>query len=276
VQDQTRTDTEQELNEVKTRSQVVLKATTGVLVALVAAGGIWSLVTTPETNPWVLRLYVFALIMAGLGCAAGLAVNWEAVVTRWQAVLDRMRFLLIAQIITLSVVALSLVAGAALLFWGEPPPIDPAKLEPTLTASAQAPRHQDCAGNWFTYEPENVIDGQDDTAWRIPGEGEGEWIALRYPRPVKVSAIGIIPGHDKIDSECGIDRFFSLHVVHEVFIEFSDGTAVPKRFDRNRSKQWLHLDSPKATTSVRVEIKRTYPPGDDSVDETAISEIEIR
>jgi hypothetical protein len=127
VQDQTRTDTEQELNEVKTRSQVVLKATTGVLVALVAAGGIWSLVTTPETNPWVLRLYVFALIMAGLGCAAGLAVNWEAVVTRWQAVLDRMRFLLIAQIITLSVVALSLVAGAALLFWGEPPPVDPAK-----------------------------------------------------------------------------------------------------------------------------------------------------
>jgi hypothetical protein len=70
--------------------------------------------------------------------------------------------------------------------------------------------------------------------------------------------------------------FFSLHVVHEVFIEFSDGTAVPKRFDRNRSKQWLHLDSPKATTSVRVEIKSTYPPGDDSVDETAVSEIEIR
>jgi hypothetical protein len=49
---------------------------------------------------------------------------------------------------------------------------------------------------------------KDTPLGRLPGEGEGEWIALRYPRPVKVSAIGIIPGHDKIDSECGIDRFF--------------------------------------------------------------------
>ena len=159
-------------------------------------------------------------------------------------------------------------------------PEDPFKMIPTVTASAQVSKHQDCEGDWFTYEPEKAIDGKDVTTWRVPGDGQGSWIELDYTRPVKVSTIGIIPGHDKINNVCDIDSFTSLHVVRQVSIEFSDGTDQSKQFDRNRSMQWVRLDRPKTTESVRIKIKDTYPQrprrGNDEINETAISEIEIR
>lgn len=100
-------------------------------------------------------------------------------------------------------------------------------------------------------------------------------------------AVGIIPGHDKIDTsdpDVGdTDRFYQLYVVRQARIEFSDGTAVEEDYERDRSMQWAYPDSPKTTKSVRIEIQATYPPGNNpngqsypyTVPETAISEIEI-
>jgi hypothetical protein len=147
---------------------------------------------------------------------------------------------------------------------------------PTVEASAQAPPHQDAAGTWFHYDPENAIDGVDDTAWRVPKDGEGESIVLEYAAPVKVSEIGVISGHDKVDPLSGTDRFYQLYVVRRASIEFSDGTVKEKRFDRDRDMQWLPLNPPEVTKRVRIEIKDTYPPGDNPIYETAISEIEVR
>ena len=163
-----------------------------------------------------------------------------------------------------------------------PPPGDPSKMEPIVDASGHADTHLDCEGNPFTYEPEKTVDGKDKTAWRVPWNSEDEWIQLDYTRPVAVSAIGIIPGHDKIDATCepDIDRFYQLYVVRRVVITFSDENKTVKdaQFDHDRRLQFVRLDSPITTKSVRIEIIDAYPPTSDQepVHEIAISEIEVR
>ena len=72
--------------------------------------------------------------------------------------------------------------------------------------------------------------------------------------------------------------------MRQASLEFSKGTPEEAEFDRNRSMQWVRFDTPKVTKSIRIRIIDTYPPGDHPdgeeypflVDETAISEIEVR
>jgi hypothetical protein len=75
------------------------------------------------------------------------------------------------------------------------------------------------------------VDGDDDATWRVEGYGEGELIQLKYADPVKVSEVGIIPGHGKVDFTDGTDRFYQPYVVRQASIEFSDGTMREKRFN---------------------------------------------
>jgi len=149
---------------------------------------------------------------------------------------------------------------------------------PDATASDYVDKHQNDKGRWFTYEPEKAIDGNPETAWRVAGDGEGEWIKLEYIRPIKVSAVGIIPGHAKIDQVSGDDRFKQLHVVRRASIVFSNETVEKAEFKRERSIQITRLDSPVVTKWVRIEIQETYPSGNAPypIPETAISEIEVQ
>ena len=264
----------QTIDDIQKRSAMVFKITVAVLTVLL--GGGLSLITSLTSDIRALILYGAAMLVGGLGALGGALINWRTVLTR-------VRLLYYSQLVALFGLVGFLLGSAAFLFIGPPPPSPSAEdvEPPTAAASGQAPAHQDAAGNFFTYEPEKAIDGVDDTAWRVSGNGSGEWIRLDYPREVKVSEVGIIPGHDKVDPVSGVDRFTQLYVVRRASIEFSDGTIKEKRFDRDRDLQWLRLDSPEITKTLRIEIKDTYPPtdppGDDEpVDETAISEIKVR
>jgi hypothetical protein len=240
--------------------------TSAIFVGLLGYGALL-LGTIAPGDARIKNLYILSVVAAGVGTLIGALLN-----------LRKAKVLFYGQVAALIALGFCMVALVGLIaFGGEPPVPVPDAPKPNATASAHVDKHQDCEGNWFTYEPDKAIDGQDATTWRVPGDGQGSWIKLDYTRPVKVNAIGIIPGHDKINNFCGIDSFSSLHVVRQVVIEFSDGTVEPKQFDRDRSMQWLQLDSPKTTEWVRIEIRDTYPPeADDAVDETAISEIEIK
>ena len=89
-----------------------------------------------------------------------------------------------------------------------PPPGKPGDEKPTITASeSKAGSWPDDLGNYFTYEPEKAMDGQEDTAWRVPGDSKQQWIQLDHTSPVEVHTVGIIVGHDKIDPGSGTDRF---------------------------------------------------------------------
>jgi hypothetical protein len=267
-----RTPKDQEaIDKVQKESAIVFKITVAVL-GFVLGGGLLGLVTDPTADRRLFILYFGAVLVGAIGAFVGALVNWRAVLTR-------VRLLYYSQLIALVGLVGCLLGTVAFLFAGPPPPTPSAVEEdPTVEASAEAPPHQDDAGNWFYYEPKNAIDGVDDTAWRVPKDGKGDWIELEYAAPVKVSEVGVIPGHDKVDLESGADRFYQLYVVRRASIEFSDGTVKEKRFDRDKDMQWLQLNPPEVTRKVRIEIKDTYPPGGNPypVYETAISEIEVR
>lgn len=153
----------------------------------------------------------------------------------------------------------------------------------SVTASSTTPPAPDAAGNMISYDPENVVDGQNSTAWNVDGDGVGQSITLNYDKPVTVDRIGIIPGYDKVDPTDGTHRFYQLYVIKKAQIDLSDGTSVKASFSRDPSMQFT--DVPNTTTdSVKVTILDTYPPGNSPYGDNypyllykaAISEISVK
>lgn len=140
-----------------------------------------------------------------------------------------------------------------------------------VTALSVAPPGVDAAGRQVTYVPENLTDGDPTTAWRTPGDGEGELILLELTAPARVQRIGLIPGYAKIDPTDGTDRFSENRIVTAVHYRFDDGTAVRASFNRQPSLQFETVDV--VTRTVTVEIASTTAHG--GRDFTPISEIEI-
>ncbi len=154
-------------------------------------------------------------------------------------------------------------------------------LEAVSTSDTAVPDH-DAGGRVITFEPDNLVDKKPETAWQVAGNGKGEWILMEYERPIKITRIGFIPGYTKVDPVDGTDGFYQNYVVRKVRIEFSDGFSETAKFDRAPAKQYVDVPNIE-TSSVRITVLDTYPPGDDPsggtykelFGKTAISEIEV-
>src|SRR3546814_11799077 len=57
----------------------------------------------------------------------------------------------------------------------------------------------DLAGNPVTYPVENVLDGNPETAYRMPGAAQGSSITLALPSEASVLEVGVINGYAKTD-----------------------------------------------------------------------------
>jgi hypothetical protein len=134
----------------------------------------------------------------------------------------------------------------------------------------------------ISYDPQNVVDGQNSTAWNVNKNGAGQSITLYYDKPVVVNRIGIIPGYDKVDPTDGTHRFYQLYVIKMARIEFSNGRSVVASFSRDPSMQYTNV--PTTTTNwVKITILETYPPGNSPfgddypylLHKAAISEISV-
>lgn len=145
-----------------------------------------------------------------------------------------------------------------------------------VRASASAPPSQDSLGSTTTFEPTNAIDSQPETAWRVAGDGRGQWIELSFSRPVEVRQVQILPGYAKIDPSNGVDRFAQNRRVQRVRLEFSDGSNVEAEFADIPELQAVPV-SVAQTTFVRIVILATIPPRlADGREFTPISEIVVR
>jgi hypothetical protein len=206
----------EEVDVIQERSQKLFAGTLTIL-GLLFGGGLLSLVTGSKlvVDRNVIILYVAAVIMGVVAGIAGMAaINWESMSARALA-LYRIQ---IAALVTLFICLLRVATFVAFAGLDRLVP-SAANIKPIdASASDTAPPQTNLSGKKsFTYEAENAIDGVDNTAWRVPNTGKVEWIQVDYKKPVKVSAVGIIPGHDKIDtsrpSAGNLDHFFQLYVV---------------------------------------------------------------
>lgn len=163
----------------------------------------------------------------------------------------------------------------------EPEPTAPAEVEPgvltpaSVTADCVAPPAKDSAGATVTYEPELVLDGRNDTAWRCPGSAVGRRLVFTFGAPVNLLDVGLVPGYDKVDSADGIDRFTENRTVTGVVWRTDDGRSFPQSIPSpGRTMTVLDLAEPVTTTTLTLEITST---GNDGArrDFTPISEVEL-
>ena len=144
-----------------------------------------------------------------------------------------------------------------------------------VSASGAAADSVDSQGNTTSYEAANAVDGQLDTAWRVPGNGAGAWLLLEFPAPVRVREVQILPGYAKVDPFNGVNRFTQNRRVRRVRLEFADGS----------SREATLADQPQLqpvpagdilTTSVRVVVLETTSPAtSDGRDFTPIGEVVV-
>lgn len=150
------------------------------------------------------------------------------------------------------------------------------EIRPSLiSASASAPAGRDGGGDLISYTPDNAIDGIPETAWRIPGDGVGQYIQLDFSRPTRVTEVRILPGYFKVDRYDGTDRFWQNRRVRRVRLEFSDGRNVEAMLADEPSIQPVRVNAG-PTSFVRIVIlESTLPDQQNGRDFTAISEISV-
>jgi hypothetical protein len=142
-----------------------------------------------------------------------------------------------------------------------------------VSASGNAQSSVDDGGNQTTFVPENAVDGQPDTAWRVEGDGSGAVLELRFATAVLLSEVQLIPGYAKQDPATGVDRFTQNRRVRRVQLEFSDGSSQEASFAEEPRLQGVAV-GPVLTSFVRIVVLETSEPGvNNGRDFTPISEV---
>jgi hypothetical protein len=156
--------------------------------------------------------------------------------------------------------------------------IEEASLIPTVTAAVASDvraNSQDACGNPTFYEPALAVDGTDDTAWMVDGDGTGESIRLSLAGLSVVTRLGVVPGYNKFDPCTGSERFNELRRITAVRWTFDDGSTIDQTLQPVPEMQEIRLPRAAVTASVTMTVLATTGPGTASLDNTAVSEISI-
>lgn len=140
-----------------------------------------------------------------------------------------------------------------------------------VEASAASPPAQNGCGEQVTYQASQVSDGSPETAWRVAGDGRAASLTVSLAAPGRVTAVGLIPGYDKIDRCTNADRFLQLRRVIKVRWKFDDGSAVEQTFQDARTLQVVQVD----VTTARIVIEILATSGGPELDFTAVSEVRV-
>lgn len=166
-----------------------------------------------------------------------------------------------------SPVAPTVLAGAS---GGRATPLAP---DAALASRSAAPG-RDAQGVTVSYGPENLIDGDPQTAWRIEGDGQGTQLLLFFQRPVLIQEVHIIPGYAKIDASDGTNRFTQNRRVQQVQLHFANGVMQEATLADSPTDQTIKLAEQVLTEHMVVTILHSTTHG--GRDFTAVSELSVR
>jgi hypothetical protein len=150
-----------------------------------------------------------------------------------------------------------------------------------ISASCTSGPGEDAAGNPFTYEARQAIDGKPDTAWRCDHDGVGEGLLLTLSGPAEISWAGLVPGFAKTDPYDGTDRYLQGRRVSAARFVFDDGTYVEQAFDTATSSRAMQVVTfpPRRTGQVELIVLASTPGsptnGQRATDKIAISELAV-
>lgn len=147
-----------------------------------------------------------------------------------------------------------------------------------VEAPAPAPPSQDSSGNTVRYVATNMLDGLEETTWRMPGDGTGASIAFSLDSPAVLSEVGLINGYAKVGQDAGglLDWYAGNRRIFEVEWSFDDGTVLTQTLRESAGMQTLALDDVE-TRSVTLRLLEVSEPGPGraSRDYTAISDVSL-
>ncbi len=128
----------------------------------------------------------------------------------------------------------------------------------------------------FSYDPNNVLDNDPETAWVEGGSGpgRGEFITIMFPEFRYVDTIEIINGYGKPDALYRgekVNRWKENSRIREAGIEFSNGTSISRTLKDSEYWQSVSLNGVR-TDYIKLTIKSVYH-GTKYEDDTCISEI---
>lgn len=122
------------------------------------------------------------------------------------------------------------------------------------------------------YDAANLIDGFDDTAWRVTGDGTGVTITISLSTLSRITSVGLLPGYAKVDPFDGTDRWPQNRRPTAVEWVFDDGTTVRQDLIDAPTMQEVVVSARSSTIVVRI-LGVTAPT---TRDFTAISELLVR
>ncbi|MGE4291965.1 MAG: hypothetical protein AB7E32_07130 [Desulfovibrio sp.] len=113
-----------------------------------------------------------------------------------------------------------------------------------------------------SFGPENLLDGDPDTAWAegVEGGGAGEWVLFEFGRELLVERMGVRNGPQDSDNHPEKLRFV-----------FSDGSE--QSFALHPGAQWQMVEVGKRTASVRMVIESVLPGSALRYNRTSIADV---
>jgi hypothetical protein len=151
----------------------------------------------------------------------------------------------------------------------------------TATADCVSPPSRDAAGAVVAYDPQQMVDGRADTAWRCDGDGVGRTVRVTFDRPVRVLQVGLVPGYAKTDPTDGVDRYAQNRRITQVRYTFDDGTTVDQPLitaATNRSLQTVPvagITSSGMTVSIIGSVPGSAVGPNKASNRIAISELQV-
>ncbi|RYP85697.1 zinc ribbon domain-containing protein [Nocardioides guangzhouensis] len=163
----------------------------------------------------------------------------------------------------------------------EQPIGSPDDLAPESTVQGPKPLAPgtDLNGNRVAYPPENMLDDDLATAYRMPGDASGATITFTLPRESVISEVGMVNGYAKKDSTGGrtVDWYRFNRKILQVEWVFDDGTSIVQRMRTEPVLQTIVVDKVR-TRSIQLRINEVSEPGAGRLRKnvTAISDVLLR
>jgi hypothetical protein len=144
-----------------------------------------------------------------------------------------------------------------------------------VKVGCQAPQTTDDAGNPVYYVPEQMFDGQMNTAWRCNGNGIGQAVTFEFPTGTNIVEVGLVNGYAKVDPASGARRYGEYRRITKATWTFANGASFQQSLeDGMKTVQRLNIPS-QPGNQVTLTIEASTGPGSNARgrDAVLISEV---
>lgn len=148
-----------------------------------------------------------------------------------------------------------------------------------VAASCVANPATDSLGQPVTYQPELVVDGKLDTAWRCDGAATGQTLTFTLPTGTELVRVAVYNGYGKTDPKSGESMYGQYRRVTSATWQLPDGSWFTQKFaDNGAGPQQVEMPKTAIKGDITFTIVSTTPPGWANVptrDAVLISEVQF-